>query len=788
MVALGRDRYNHKVRRAKETSLESTTSVGQHLLSESIEVMGEALRMWLQTSKSAPGRRHRAFPLLNQLPVKVVAGLTARCILDCISIERKITSTAITIGRLLEDELKFRKIRDEEPALWNQINRVLDRYKSQKTKSKFINKTLRFHELVVPSWSREEAAAVGLTCIELLRQSTGIIETFTRRDPQGRSYTIVRPTDDLMDWMRDAHEYRESLNPVWLPTVETPVDWNNPYIGGYHSMAFRRRPLVKTLDKDYLEELGECEMPAVYDAINHVQRVKYSVDKKSLEVLEHCWNNGFPVDGIPSFDDEPIPNKPGDIATNKESRRQWRKQAARVHFDNERQKSKRLQVMKVINLAKKFIDDTISFVRQLDFRSRGYPVPYFLQTQGPAYVQTLLRFDEGKTLTDRGVMWLYINAASKWGLDKTSYDERLQWAEDNIQFIRRIGESPIENKDWMDAGDPWLFKDACVEIAAMHNEGKSFISTLPIGLDATNQGLQIYIMMLLDEVGAPSVNVLDGERPQSIYKNVAENVVNRLKRDDNPYAEAWLKFGVDASATKRPAMTLVYGSTFFSCRGYTAEWFYEKLKESNVNPFGEETYKPCNYLAQMIWESIDEEVRAAKIGMDWLRSCAQLFVENDVTPRWSTPLGFPVKMYYENTNKYAVKTLVGGVLRQHRVRLPNGTTNKRKTVNGICANFIHSIDGFGGLLGMIVNSASERGIRNIRDIHDSIGILASDVDDMHECIRESTVELFSVNQLAALANQLESQLPPGVSLPELPERGNLKIEDVLRSKFYFNVG
>ena len=32
MVRLGRERYYHKVKRAKETSLESTTSVGQHLL------------------------------------------------------------------------------------------------------------------------------------------------------------------------------------------------------------------------------------------------------------------------------------------------------------------------------------------------------------------------------------------------------------------------------------------------------------------------------------------------------------------------------------------------------------------------------------------------------------------------------------------------------------------------------------------------------------------------------------------------------------------------------------
>lgn len=796
MVSLGRDRYHHKLKRAKETSLESTTAVGQHLLAESIELMGDALKSWLKSSKSAPGRRHRAYPLLKELPPKVVAGLTARCILDCISIERKITSTAITIGRLLEDELKFRKVKAEEPALWNQICRVLDRHKSQKTKSKFINKTMKFHDLVVPSWSREEAASVGLTCIELLRQSTGIIETVTRRDQQGRSYTIVRPTDELMNWMKNAHEYRESLNPVWLPTVEKPIDWNNPYIGGYQALSYRRRPLVKTLDREFMEQLGLYEMPSVYSAINHVQRVSYAVDQNALETLKHCWDKGYPIDGLPSLIDEPVPNKPSDISTNKESRRQYRKRAARIHFENERQKSKRIQVMKVINLSDKFPHDDLFFVRQMDFRARGYPVPYFLQIQGPSYVQSLLKFSRGKPLTDSGTMWLYIYAASKWGLDKSSYTDRLKWTEENIKFIRRIGDSPIENKDWADADDPWLFKEACVEIAKMHDQGASFSSTLPITLDATNQGLQIYIMMLKDAVGAPSVNVLDGESPQSIYKNVAKAVYEKLVQSDNPYADAWISFckGKDndpipslVKAAKRPTMTLVYGSTFFSCRGYTADWFYGLLKSGRINPFGEETYRPCNFLATLIWESIDQEVRAAKIGMDWLRQSAQLFVDHKVTPQWITPLGFPVKMYYENTNKYAVKTLVGGVLRQHRIRTPNGTTNKRKTVNAICANFIHSLDGFGGLLGKIVNLASECGVRDIKDQHDSIGVHASDVDVMQSCIRQATVELFNENQLENLANQLEPQLPSGVSLPTLPALGNLNIEDVLRSKYYFNV-
>lgn len=786
MVDLGKDRYHHKLKRAKETSLESTTSVGQYLLSESISLMTDAVKSWMASASASPGKRHRAYDLLRDLPPKVIAALTARCILDCISIERKIVSTSIMLGRLLEDELRFRHIREEEPALWQQINRVLDRFKSQKTKSKFINKTIRFHDIVLPSWDRRAASSVGLTCIELLRQSTGMIEIITRRDPQGKSYTTIRPTDELLDWMKNSHDYNEALAPVWLPMVEKPIGWNNPYIGGYQSMTFRRRPLVKTMDRGYLEEIAESAIPEVYSAINTVQETGYTVDGQLAELLHHCWDKSLPVGGIPSMEDDPVPNKPANIGTDKEARRAWRKAAARVHFENERQKSKRLQVMKVLQLAGKFANDTIYFPHSGDFRMRIYPVPYFLQPQGPDWARSLLNFQRSAEINQDTAMWLYIHAASKWGMDKKSFNERANWAEGNIDLIRRIGEDPISEMTWTDAGDPWAFARACMEIARMHNEGSSFRTTLPITMDATNQGLQIYSMILRDPEAAIATNVTPNEVPQDVYQQVADIVRRKLYEDHDLYGSMWLDFGVDRSTTKRSTMTLCYGSTFYACKNYTTEWFYDQLKSGKSNPFGDETYKPCNYLAEKIWESIGEVVESARVGMDWLRECASLFLEHDIIPRWSTPLGFPVKMHYENTNKYAVKTIVGGVMRQHRLRVPNGEINRRKTVNALPPNWIHSLDGIGGLLGAAVNRASSMGVRSVMTCHDSIGVLAPDVENMHRSVREATVEIFSQDQLKILANQFAALLPPDVSLPSLPTVGDLDINDVLDSKYYFN--
>lgn len=786
MVNLGKNRYNHKKKRAKETSLESTTTVGQHLLSESIAQLADAIDEWKKSASQAPGKRHRAHEHLSKLPSSVVAALVAKAILDCISIERKIVSTAVTVGRLLEDEIKFREIKAEHPSLWQQIHRTLDRFKSQKTKSKFINKTLKFHDLVLSSWDRKLAASVGLTCIELFRQSTGIIETLTRRDATGKSYTSIKPTDALLDWMSKAHEFNEALSPVWLPTVEEPMDWDNPYIGGYSSDSFRRRPLVKTDDKEYLEELANAEMPDVYRALNVIQHTGYRVDRPLVDVLRHCWDKGLPVGGLPPMEDEPMPPKPGNIDHDEEARRAWRKSAARTHFDNERLKSKRIQVMKVTHLADKFQGNEIWFPASLDFRGREYPIPYFLQPQGPEWAKTLLNFSNAEPITEDAVKWLYIHAASRWGLDKEPYSSRLKWAEGNLQMLRDVGMDPIGNMIWTDASEPWSFVRACMEISRLHTEGNKFHTCMPVSMDATNQGLQLYSMVLRDPVAAHATNVTPSDMPQDVYRQVADSVRKKLYEDDNSYGKKWLEFGIDRKTTKRQTMTLCYGSTFFSCRTYTADWFYDEIKSGCVNPFGDETYKPCNYLAEKIWEAIGEVVQSAQVGMDWLRQCAALFTQHAVTPRWRTPLGFPVKMYYENTSKYSIKTLVGGRLRQHRLRIPNGAVNKRKTVNAICPNWIHSLDGLGGLLGHTVNLAHRSGVDSIMPTHDCISVLATQADVMHRSVREATVELFSKNQLEILAAQLESQLPPGVSLPSLPNTGKLHISDVLTSKYYFN--
>ena len=785
MLKMGQERYQAKVSRAKEMNLESTHPAGQKLLQHSVVSLTDHFKKWIDHATTSSGKRHTALPYLNQVPCKVSAALTARATLDAISNGRKLIATAANIGGLIEDEVKYQTLKDDYAALWQQLNRAMDRYKSAYTKKKFIEKSLRHHDIVIPRWSAQERIKVGLVCLELMRQSTGLIDINTRKNQHGKAEQWVEPSADLIEWLKNAHAHMEMLDPVFLPMVERPVPWQDSIVGGYSSGVFRRRPLVKTKDKGHLELVNGANMPKVYRAINAIQGTPFKVNTAVLEVMQHCWNKNIAVDGLVTAEDAPLPAKPVDIDTNKDARREWRRRAARQHFENERQRSKRLHAMRVMSLAEKFKAETIYYPSDCDFRGRVYPMPYFLQPQGPSFARSLLSFDRTTVMTDIGEQWLRIHIANCWGMDKNSYNQRIQWTHENSGMLHAIGLDPIGNMDWTQADDPWRFLAACIEYAGMMKGGQ-FHTSLPIGIDATNQGLQIYALALRDQTSAQATNCLPCELPNDIYQQVCDTVLDMIATDTHEYAKGWREFGLSRKTTKRQTMTLPYGSSFFSCKKYTAEWFYDELKKGKTNPFGDQTYQPCGWLAEKIWDAIGQVVHAARIGMDWLQHVAETCLDNGVTPQWVTPLGFPVYMHYEKQDHLNIKTNVFGVIRQTRIRTDNGDPSKRKSMNAMAPNFVHSIDGIGGLLGETTNRAMDQGVTDFLMVHDEYSVHAPCVPIVGNAVRDATVDLFSGNILKDLHTQINTLLPSGVQLDEPPPQGNLDISLINKAQYYFS--
>ena len=788
MVELGKQRYSNRKAKATEIAAESNTIPGRMLLNRCTTELADEIGRWIAKAESGPGRRHRCHQFLQQIDPKQAAVIASKVIIDALSTERMLTGTCIAVGRAIEDEILLADLAENQPDFLRTVQKKTFKRVGQKFKRKFAREAAKAVDLVTKRWAKADALAVGLLLTEMLATRTNVIEIITKLNARGRRYCVIQPSKDIRNWIRSCHEYHESLEPMFLPMVEKPLEWRNPWIGGYASLEWKPRPLVKSRSKAYQESLSSSLSSAVYSAVNFVQNTPWTIDAQVHAMVQDCWDNGLTLDGLPPSRDEQLPTKPTDIDSNQESRRAWRKAAAKIHFLNESYESQRLLTLKSLFVANKMAEfGRIWFPHQLDFRGRGYPLPLFLHPQGVSYAKAMLRFADGAPLkTDAEQFPLYIQVANKFGIDKLTLKQRVKWVEENRQEIERIGSGDLRGRLWKEADEPFAFFAACREIRGMWNHGSGFVSSLPIAMDATTQGLQIYSMLLRDPVAAVATNVLPSDSPSDPYKAVADNVIVRLKASADPMASDLLRFGIDRTTTKRQTMTLPYGLTLHSCINYTREWLEEKIRKTGSNPFGLEMYKPVAFLGKIIWESIGDVVGSAQRGMDFIRGCMAVLIDNDVTPYWMTPIGFPVRMRYENYDVITVSTRIGAKAKVLSLRQENGVQSKRKALNGGPANYIHSLDGFGGLLGHTINMCATNGVNHLGSVHDQILCLAADYMKVSSCVREATVDIFSRDLLSEFRQGVLTMLPSSANLPEVPEYGSLDISKVRDSDYYFN--
>lgn len=783
MTELGVARYRSRLAKNRAAKLETCSTAGQRVLERAVHELTNGLEKWAEHASGSPGRMHRVLPLMNLVPLPIVSMLTCRCVIDGIASSRTINSLAAQVGRLIEDEYRFRKIRKDNPSWWSKMTKLVSRQPGELSKSRFIKKSAKLHSLSLPSWSTKDRVALGLVCIELMKQHTGVIEIVNRTNVLGKDVTLVRGTDEFLSWLEKSHAAAEFMQPVYIPMVVKPRHWDSVWSGGYLGVAFGRRPLVKVTNKRYLETIDRNEMPTVYAAVNRIQDTSWQVNGKLLDALRNAWDNGIAIGDLPGRNAVAIPAKPVDIDTNLEARRQWRKMAARSHFENDCLRSKRIAVGKTLWLADKYGSTPMYFPQELDFRGRVYPKPVFLNNQGSDWQRALLKFTNGKPVDDDGMMWLMIHGANMWGLDKVSYAKRIDFIEQNLQAILRVGADPLSDNFWTNADKPWAFLAFCIELAAIHAD-RNYASGLPVHVDGSNNGLQIFSLLLRDPVGAAATNCIPCEQPEDIYQRVADLVNMRLAASDRPEDRAWLGFGIDRKTTKRVVMCLPYGLTEYSSREYVRDWYLDKARVTGNRLFEvDRIYTEIGHLTRHIWEAIREIVVSAVGCMDWLKSCARLHVECGQPIRWTSPSGFMVEQGYKKMNRVVVKTSVGSVLRQHRILVDGDHLSMSRNVNAISPNVVHSIDA--SVLMQAVVRGGERDIDSFSCIHDSFGVCAADMGKMAYAIREVSVEIFSQPILSTLQSEMQAYLPKGVVLPSPPVAGALDINQLLKAEYFF---
>ena len=103
-------------------------------------------------------------------------------------------------------------------------------------------------------------------------------------------------------------------------------------------------------------------------------------------------------------------------------------------------------------------------------------------------------------------------------------------------------------------------------------------------------------------------------------------------------------------------------------------------------------------------------------------------------------------------------------------------------VDGIVAHLVHSMDA-AHMMRTIIRLYAE-GIRHFAMVHDSYGVQACDVELLNRVLREEFVGIYSEPVLQNFLDQ-QRKAHPGISLPDPPQTGDLDIQQVLSSPYFF---
>ncbi len=746
-----------------------------------------------------------------------------------------ITPMASAIGRTLEDEIRFGRIRDKEKehfkkAIADNLNkRAGASYKKaymQAVEASMLEQGQL--EDAWGTWSQTEAVHVGIKMLEIVIQSTQLVEL--KRYGAGNAAADVEMVHLSDFWVKKMAQRGFSLAgiaPVYQPCVVPPKPWTGVVGGGYWAKGRRPLPLIRLGSKSAVARYEDVYMPEVYDAVNIIQNTPWKVNKKVLEVVNMVEKlNNTPIDDIPQME----PLKPEDYAgETEEELKAWKKSAAGIYRREKARQSRRLSLSFIVNQANKFSQfKAIWFPYNMDWRGRVYAVPMF-NPQGNDMQKGLLTLAVGKPIGADGFKWLKVHGANCAGVDKVTFEERIKWVEDNHDNIMAAAKAPMDSIEWWGKLDsPFCFLAFCFEYAGVMHHGLSYSCSLPIAFDGSCSGIQHFSAMLRDHIGGHAVNLAPSGKVQDIYRIVSDRIeeelkvllvngtdnemvthedkktgeiTERLKLGTRELARQWLTYGMSRKVTKRSVMTLAYGSKEYGFADQVYEDIVMPAIDSGSGAMFTEPSQASRFMAKMIWEAVSVTVVAAVDAMKWLQGAAKLLaaeVKDKKTGEilkpclpvhWVTPDGFPVWQEYrkKDTTRLNLMFLGSFNLQPTVNRGTKKELDKHKQESGISPNFVHSQDG-SHLRKTVVHTHRKYGVMSFAVIHDSFGTIPADAEYLFRGVRETMVETYRDNDvLLDFYEQFEYQLHESQrdKLPELPKKGKLNIEDILSSDFAF---
>ena len=698
---------------------------------------------------------------LKDIEPLACAGITLKVIFDkvfsLVEDENKLVNIQKAIGTAVEQECQMRYYEKAAPGLMNYVIKkywhaaagTQQRYKDARI-------MLERNGYKWNKWGPVVRVRLGnwlLDCV--LRQEPNLFETqIWRKGRKTNSYLV--PTAYFADAKQELfNELQDHAFLTW-PMLVPPQDWSEDTAGGYYTNEVMHMHDMVRRGSDLIQ--GE----AIYQFLNKIQKTAFTLNKFVVDVAERLEEKGRTVGKfIPVTDVEELPNKPLDIDTNEESKREYKRKRRDVENRNRIHTQKCVRTRMTMECVRRFmVHDKFYLPWSYDYRGRVYPISALLTPQDTDFGKSLLRFYQESFVDETAVDWLKFHVATQYGLDKEPIANRIKWTEEHHNLIEQIVKDPIGNlHEWEVADEPWQFLAACEEYYACVIDCSRHYTGLPIAVDATCSGLQILAGLARDASTAKLVNVLPSDKPQDAYKVIAEA--------SKPNIPECLHAVWDRKCTKRTVMTVPYNAKPFSNRGYIRD----ALAEKNVEVHKDVLTKVVSAVRQ----AMDEVVPGPMAVMKWIESTvAELIKQGAQEITWTTPSGFTVtQRLMKPETEFVDLKLLGRV---KRITIAVGDSNEVDLLhhkNATAPNLIHSLDA------SLLHLSALRFDAPLALIHDSVLCRSSDMSILSAIVRETYMHLFAEHDyLNEWAEQVGATTKP-------PIIGDLEPSSVIESTYFF---
>ena len=572
-----------------------------------------------------------------------------------------------------------------------------------------------------------------------------------------------------------------------FPLIYPPAKWQDIHLGGYY---LKPSIFMKYGQNHHQKKaLEHSDLTRVFSISDFLSKQPWKIDKYVLSVVEKIWENGGGRGSIPYRYDKDVENLSNVKSLDFHIKESYGKK--RVDFNKEIQKeyennSSRAYFNLRMDVANAFKDcGKIYFPHNLDFRGRVYPIPPHLNHMGDDLSRSLLIFSKKKKLGKDGIKWLKIHLANKMGRDKLPLYEREAFVDDNLSMIEKWNEDPIKNDSWLELEDCWQSLGAMNEVlkALKCKDPSEFLSCMPVHQDGTCNGLQHYAAIGRDLEGAMEVNLVKMDKPGDVYTKVCKMVIKGIKDDLKEQkikgSELLLAKKVlpllKRKVVKQTVMTTVYGVTFIGAK----DQIKKQLKEHFKDP--EALSMASTFVAVRTLKAVSDLFSNAHQIKLFLTSCVDILNKNNQSMSWFTPLGLPISQPYRNEMTFKTDL---NVLMEFKLN-SNETENKiikTKQKSAFAPNFIHSLDSTH--LMMTAERMEKNGL-TFASVHDSFWTHACDVEQMSLYLREEFINLYNMDLLGKMKYNLEMRFP-GEKFPDVPKKGELNLNSVLGSEYFFS--